>query len=124
MKFQYPTKNDMGLFAAIVQCNFPATKKRSFGDTAVIIATLWPIRRKDKPDHNTPASVKTRPKIKNQIDVWLLQDAQSLPPQMIQGYLEPNFRNTPTRTMLAVMVGPSRSNFKRIKTTHILALLS
>ena len=44
----------MGLFADIARWNFPATKKRCYGDTAVITATLWPsIGRKENSDHNT-----------------------------------------------------------------------
>ena len=53
-KIQYPTKNYMGLLADIARWNFPATKKRCYGDTAVITATLWPsIGRKENSDHNT-----------------------------------------------------------------------
>jgi hypothetical protein len=37
---------------------------------------------------------------------------------MIQGNLEPNSLNAPTRTMLAVMVETSMSNFKRSKTKY------
>ena len=117
-KIQHPTKNDMVRLADIVRWNFPATKKSCLGETAVTSATPWPIGRKEKPDHNTPASVETRSKTKNRIAVWLLQDAQSPSLQMIQGNLEPNSLNAPTRTMLAVMVETSMSNFKRCKTKY------
>ncbi len=67
--------------------------------------------------HPAPASVKTRPKTKDQMAVLLLQDAQSPPLQTIQGF---NLLNAPTRTMLAVMVETSMSNFKRSKTSTVM----
>jgi hypothetical protein len=90
-----------------------ATKKRCFGDTAVMLLLCGLSGTRRPP-------VKIRPKTKNQIQVVdrLLQDVQNQPLQMIRGYLEPKMLNTPTRTMLTVMVETSMSNFKRRKTKY------